>query len=833
LGNTISLQKNFCSCSQSSFVNPPGTSPGHTMLAMTRPAPLHLGETVDPTEHKRTGKPISIDAASLTTHAVIVGQTGSGKTGLGIALIEEVLLTGTPVLLIDPKGDLSNLALRFPGLSTEEFAPWVEGAEPATVATQWKEGLASWEIDGSEISKLQEKSEVVIWTPGSTAGRGLNLVGSLQAPKGASDPATRADEIAGSVGGLLRLVGIDSDPMSGREHIFLSNLVERAWAAGSDLGLDQLVAQVFDPPFRKMGVLDLDAFYPPKDRSDLGMKLNGLLASPAFAVWGAGEPLDIAAMLHNPTTGKARASVVSIAHLSDEERQFAVAKILSALITWMRGQSGTTSLRALLYIDEVLGYVPPNGNPPTKAPILTLVKQARAFGVGVVLATQNPVDVDYKVLSNATTWMVGRLQTERDRDRLLEGMRSAAGSIDITQLSATISGLAKREFVLQRAGVDTPAIFNSRWAMSYLRGPLTGKQITALGAAGGLGGPEVPSASATATVTSGAASGSSTAGGPAPVATADDEVTMAPPVAQGIATGWTVSATSWLGDVGGSPNSTTYSPALAVRLNMLFDDTAADLRDEHEWEAVVHPIAQVIDTDAIFNVDHDDRDFTEIAPEGAIYVLPDAKIDSATWFKTAQTRIVEHVVSTQTMTMQRNEALKLWSRPGETPDQFTARCDVAAQEQADAETAKLRTTLEARIERVKDAIDTAERRVGQQEQEHKASRTNEIIAGAGVLLGAFLGGRRSTRSIGSAVRGASGRHATSSRESAQADAAADALADKSTQLTELEQELADKLFEIDAKWDTVAGETTETTVPLEKTDVRVVDVKLVWIPVTR
>ncbi len=792
---------------------------------MTRPAPLHLGEIVDPSSHKRNGTPVTIDATSLTTHAVIVGQTGSGKTGLGIALIEEVLLTGTPVILIDPKGDLSNLALRFPGLSTEEFAPWVEGTDPATAASQWKDGLASWEIDGSEITKLQQQSEVVIWTPGSTTGRGLNLVGSLRAPRNATDPAMRADEIAATVGGLLRLVGIDSDPMSGREHIFLSNLVEKAWAAGSDLGLDQLVAQVFDPPFRKMGVLDLDTFYPPKNRSELGMKLNGLLASPAFASWGAGEPLDIAAMLHDPASGKARASVVSIAHLSDEERQFAVAKILSALITWMRAQSGTTSLRALLYIDEVLGYVPPNGNPPTKAPILTLVKQARAFGVGVVLATQNPVDVDYKVLSNATTWMVGRLQTERDRDRLLEGMRSAAGSIDITQLSSTISGLAKREFVLQRAGVDTPAVFNSRWAMSYLRGPLTGTQITALATAGLL----PPATSASPAASDGAVASASPA---APVA-ADDETTMAPPVADGVTTRWAVSATPWLEEVGGSANSTTYSPALAVRLSMLFDDTTADLRDEHEWEAVVHPLAAVIDTDSIIAVDHDDRDFTEIAPTGAVYVLPDAKIDQASWFKTAQTRIVEHVVSTQTMTLQRNETLKLWSRPGETPDQFTARCDTAAQEQADAEAAKLRTTLESRIDRVKDAIDTAERRVNQQEQEHKASRTNEIIAGAGVLLGAFLGGRRSTRSIGSAVRGASGRHATSSREGAQADAAADALADKTNQLTELEQEMADKLFEIDAKWDTVAAEVTETTIPLEKTDVRVIDTKLVWIPVTR
>jgi hypothetical protein len=796
---------------------------------MARPAPLHLGESVDPAAHTRTGTPITLDPATLTTHAVIVGQTGSGKTGLGIALIEEVLLNGTPVILIDPKGDLTNLALRFPNLSAAEFGPWVEGTDPATVAQQWKDGLAGWGIDGTEVTKLQSKSDVVVWTPGSSSGRGLNLVGSLQAPRNATDPAARADEIAASVGGLLRLVGIDSDPMSGREHIFLSNLVERAWAAGQDLGLDQLIGQIFDPPFRKMGVLDLDTFYPPADRNALGMKLNGLLASPAFAVWGAGEALDIAAMLHDPATGKARASVVCIAHLSDEERQFAVAKILSALITWMRGQSGTSSLRALLYIDEVLGYVPPNGNPPTKAPILTLVKQARAFGLGVVLATQNPVDVDYKVLSNATTWMVGRLQTERDRERLLDGMRTASGATDIDALSATISGLAKREFVMQRAGADKPAVFNSRWAMSYLRGPLTGAQISALGPLTAAA-PAGPAASATATPgqPAGAAAPAS-----APVAVADDETTMVPPVADGIATGWVVSAAPWLDQVGGSPNSTTFSPTLAVRLSMTFDDTTADLRDEQEWEAIVHPLAAVIDTDAIVSVDHDDRDLTSVAPASAVYVLPDAKIDAAAWFKAAQTRIVEHVVATRSTTLLTNKQLKLWSRPGETAEQFALRCDAAADDKADAETAKLRTSLEAKIDRVRDAIDTAERKLDQADEDRKASRNEELLSGAGELLGALFGGKKSTRGIGRAVRGASGRRADTRREAAQADAAADALADKTQELTELEQQLADQVFEIDAKWSTVAGDVSEVNIPLEKTDVRIVDVKLVWLPVGR
>ena len=304
-------------------------------------------------------------------------------------------------------------------------------------------------------------------------------------------------------------------------------------------------------------------------------------------------------------------------------------------------------------------------------------------------------------------------------------------------------------------------------------------------------------------------------------------------MADGIKQGWVVSAAPWLDQVGGTPNSTTFSPALAIRMHMLFDDTAAELRDEQEWEAVVHPLGQVIDTDSIVAVDHDDRDLTELAPMGAVYVLPDAKIDSAAWFKSAQTRIVEHVAASRTMTLQRNETLKLWSRPGETPEQFAARCSLAADERADAETAKLRATLETRIDRIRAAIDAAERKVDQAEEDRKASRNEELLAGAGDLLGALFGGKKSTRGIGRAVRGASGRRADTRREGAQATAAASALSDKAEELVELEQQLADQVFEIDAKWNTVANEVTEVTIPLEKTDVRVVDTKLVWIPVSR
>ncbi len=450
---------------------------------------LYIGEQIDAATHDRQGTAVLLQASDFTTHGVIVGMTGSGKTGLGLVLVEEALLSGVPALIIDPKGDLTNLALTFPELRPADFRPWINeadatraGATPDAFAeqeaTRWREGLASWGVDPARIAALRGTADITIYTPGSTSGVPLNLVGSLQAPANA-DAETIGDEVEGFVSGLLGLVDVDADPLSSREHILLSNIVAASWTAGRDLDLATLVGQVQQPPVRKLGVFEVDTFFPPKDRTELALRLNGLLASPSFAAWTQGVPFDIDRLLDSPD-GKPAAAIVTIAHLSDPERQFVTSLLLGKLVTWMRRQSGTTDLRALVYMDEVAGYAPPTAEPPSKKPILTLLKQARAFGVGLVLSTQNPVDLDYKAISNAGTWMIGRLQTERDKARLLEGMTAASGSIDIDAVGDTISGLGKREFVLKRAGVDQPTVFTTRWAMAYLRGPLTREQIASL-----------------------------------------------------------------------------------------------------------------------------------------------------------------------------------------------------------------------------------------------------------------------------------------------------------------------------------------------------------------
>ncbi|MBW2426372.1 MAG: ATP-binding protein, partial [Deltaproteobacteria bacterium] len=454
---------------------------------------FYLGRPVDAETGEDLPGPLLYDSKDLTTHAVIVGMTGSGKTGLAISLLEEALIDGVPVLAIDPKGDLGNLLLTFPELRAEDFRPWIDegaatraGQTPeafaASQARFWREGLASWGQGPERLSRLEAAAERVIYTPGSEAGRPLSILRSLDAPP----PATLEDEeafrerILSSVAGLLGLLGIEADPLQSREHILLSTLIERAWREGRNLDMASLIHQIQNPPIERVGILELETFYPADERFALAMRMNSLLASPAFAAWREGEPMDIGRMLR-ASDGRPRLSIVSIAHLSDHERMFVVTMLLGQLVSWTRAQSGSQSLRAILYMDEVFGYLPPTANPPSKTPMLTLLKQARAYGVGVVLATQNPVDLDYKALSNCGTWLLGRLQTERDKARVIDGLESAAGSaaanLDRKALERTLSRLESRVFLMNNVHEDEPVLLRSRWALSYLAGPLSRAQI--------------------------------------------------------------------------------------------------------------------------------------------------------------------------------------------------------------------------------------------------------------------------------------------------------------------------------------------------------------------
>ncbi|NLA36714.1 MAG: DUF853 family protein [Actinobacteria bacterium] len=823
-----------------------------------RPDGLFVGAFTDPTTHQRGEETLGIDPDSLTTHGVIVGMTGSGKTGLGVVVLEEALQAGIPTLIIDPKGDLANLLLQFPSLSPDEFAPWVPpGDDPTAVAASWRDGLAGWGYGPDDITRLKTGHRMCVYTPGSTSGIPLNIIGSLAPPTGTVDEESMHDEIEAVTQSLLGLVGVTSDPLSGREHVLIANIIHAAWVAGETLDLATLLIRIQDPPMRKLGVIELETFFPKTDRTALMLKLNGLLASPSFAAWGQGQPIDIEEMLWAPD-GSANAAIVYLAHLSDEERQMVVTRLLSKLVSWMRGQQGSPKLRVLVYMDEVYGFVPPTAAPPSKKPILTLFKQARAFGVGVVLSTQNPVDLDYKAISNAGTWLIGRLQTERDKARLLEGMSSAAGTVDIAAVDATISGLAKREFLLHSTGGKAPRTFAVRWAMTYLVGPLSTDQLGRLpgmtdlkaarhAPAGGSAAPATTPVPAPATTTASApaptavptAVPTAAPTGPAPtapaapaapVAHAEDESPAMPTVAEGIEVAFLDPAAPWASMLGAAPEGRRLHACVAARVQMRFSDRTAAVDLNEEWEAIFAPLSgPSVNVESPYVIDYDDRDFVATQPSGTVFVLPDAPIRNKTYFRSIETALKDHLSRTRSTTILVNRALKLYGRPGESADDFAARCVAAADAQADAEVDALRRRLGTRIDRLNTALATDQQRVAQLEAEAQASKRNEVIGTATSVLGALFGGRKSARSIGTAVNRASTGRTRAQRADNRVDAAAARIEEKLANLDALEAQLGEEIADVVAEWDNAAAAIETHEVALSKTNISIAKLTLLWV----
>jgi hypothetical protein len=792
---------------------------------------LRIGHLLDPSTHAPTGDSAEVPSHQLTTHGVIVGMTGSGKTGLGVVLLEEVLRSGVPALVLDPKGDMGNLALTFPDLAPADFAPWVDPSQASRegvpvqalaerTAEAWREGLAGAGLGAEDLRRFRAGVDVRIVTPGSSAGIPLNVLGDLSAPAGSWEEEGEAlrEEIEGLVSGLLVLAGVEADPLTSREHILLANLVEHAWRDGRGLDLATLLGQIQEPPMRRLGVFELDAFFPAKDRTALALRLNGLLASPSFAQWLQGDPADVATLLRAPD-GRPRASIVYLAHLSDTERQFVVTLLLSKVVTWMRRQAGTSDLRALVYVDELFGFAPPTAEPPSKRPLLTLFKQARAHGVGLVVATQNPVDVDYKLMSNAGTWMVGRLQTERDKARIVEALRSATGGVDVAAWDARLGELGKREFVLKSAASDEPRLFTSRWAMSYLRGPLTRPEIVRLRGAGTAPGPAAGSAGGRAPAPGVEAVLAASLASPL----AGDGSPVAPKVAAEIPVRWLDGAAPWARDVGAGRGG-PLRPGVAMRVRLLFDDEKAGLRHEQEWESVLYPLAAHPRPESAVGVDYDERDFRSEPPAGAVYAMPEAPLAKPELFRTLRKEMEDHLFRSRTLTLWRNDALKLWSRVGESEEEFRKRCLEAAEDAADGDAAKLRDRYEKRLQAARDRKAQAERRVRELHTDVGTRRQQEVVAGAGEILSLFLGGRRRIRSLS----GAASRRAQTVRTQERLQSAAEKMEDYEEAIRALEDELARELQDGWATWESAAGSVTAVEVPLEKTDVRVEELLLFW-----
>jgi hypothetical protein len=800
-----------------------------------------LGGVVDPATGDRTDELIDYDPGDLTTHGVIVGMTGSGKTGLGIIYLEEALLRGIPTLILDPKGDMTNLLLTFPDLLPGDFEPWIDEAKArkedktlaelaAETAELWRKGLGWWDQDGSRIAALKDAAGFTIYTPGSTSGVPVNIVGSLTNPglDWDTDAEVLREEIQGFVSGLLGLIGIDADPISSREHILLSNLIEHGWRRGTDLDLAALLAQIQAPPMRKLGVFEVDTFFPEKDRMALAMKLNGLIASPAFASWTEGPDLDIGSLLWD-ADGKPQASIMYLAHLSEDERQFIVTLLLSRVVTWMRRQAGSGDLRALVYMDEVFGFVPPTASPPAKRPILTLLKQARAFGVGLLLSTQNPVDLDYKAMSNAGTWCVGRLQTERDKARIVEALKSARGDVDVKALDASISGLDKRQFLLHNTHESAPQIFSTRWALSYLRGPLTKEQIGRLTDSVPARSPSPDEINQAPVPNAGAEAAAEMAKETESVPQlGEHETPVMPRVADGVLVRYLSPAAPWSDQVGAEHASTLLEAGIAARVHVTFDERHADLVHEDEWEAFFVPLRERLDQADRHDVDHDVRDFVTEAPAGATYLIPEAKIDGASFFRTAASEIKTYLYRDHSLTLLRNKELDLVARVGEDESSFTKRCDSAAQDRADEEAAALRDKYETRMKRLREDFDKAERRAAELEADLQGAREDQLLDSAGAIFD-MLRGRRRTRSITGSSRSRASRRSKQQRlESAHGK-----VQDAWQAMSDLEADLLDELEEINDRWELVAEQVETLDVGLEKDDIQVDELTLVWVPVGR
>ncbi len=793
---------------------------------------FYLGRTVDP-ETGRTGEPLLYDSRDLTTHAVCVGMTGSGKTGLCLSLIEEAAIDGIPVLAIDPKGDLGNLLLAFPELRASDFEPWLDEGEARRkglssaayaeqVAAMWKEGLAAWDQDGARVARFLDSAERAIYTPGSRAGLPVSILRSLAAPPPAllSNAEAVVERVQATVSGLLALLGVAADPMRSREHILLSHILQRAWNEGRSLELSTLIREIGSPPFERVGVLDVESFFPSKDRFDLALGLNNLLASPGFAAWMDGDPLDIPRLLWTPE-GKPRISIFSLAHLPDPQRMFFTTMLLGEVLAWIRTQPGTSSLRAILYMDEVFGYFPPTANPPSKTPMLTLLKQARAFGLGCVLATQNPVDLDYKGLSNAGTWFLGRLQTERDKEKVLDGLEgatAAAGGMDRAAIDRTLSALKSRVFLMNNVHDDRPVVFQSRWALSYLRGPLSRVEIERL-----MNERKVPLAP------------------PAPAPQAEARTSRAEPVVSGesrpvLGPGikdFFIAPARPLAE----KESFVYHPALlgTARVHFVSKREGVDRwrevarlaplggSPEDPWalsEAISIGEAELV---------------MEPDPRGRFALLPGEAASSRSYLRWTKA-LVDFLYRSEACAVWRSAAFGAVSSPEETERDFRARLAQTAREKRDAEVEKLRARYAPRLAQLEERIRATEERVKREDAQYKSQRVQSAISFGATLLGAMLGRKIvSAGNVGRATTAARGigRAAREKGDVARAMESREALLEK---LAALEKEFEEETTRLQETIEPAALEIERIEIRPRKADTSSPLVRLVWgdtIPISR
>ena len=706
---------------------------------------FYLGREYDAEAKAPKDDLVMYDSKDLVTHGVVLGMTGSGKTGLCLAMLEEAAMDGVPVIAIDPKGDIGNLLLQFPNLSAEEFEPWVNADDArrkersvtehaASQAETWSKGLAEWGQGRERIAQLREKVDMAIYTPGSNAGLPVSILSSLNAPdtEVLADTELLAERIESTVSSLLGLMGVNADPVQSREHILLSNVVGHFWNQGQNLTLEVLVHAIQQPPLRKIGVMDIESFLPESKRADLAMKLNNLLASPGFSLWLEGEPLDIQRMFFT-AEGKPRVSIFCIAHLSDSERMFFVSLLMNQLLGWMRRQSGTTSLRALFYMDEIFGYPPPTANPPSKKPMMTLLKQARAFGLGLLLGTQNPVDLDYKALSNIGTWFLGRLQTERDVERVLDGLQGAAtgsgATFDRALLQKLLAGLGNRVFLMNNVHEDHPVLLQVRWVMSYLSGPLSRVHIQRL---------MDPLRPRVETKQEEAAGGFAPPG--AASAPAAERHSIKPRLPEGVEEHFLRSSGAVDAD------RLLYVPAMLRSAAVGFEDAKKGISASRVVTLVneIDLKGQRVNWDRFIELPRNlEVAKCESAPEpGAAFAgLPGAALKSAT-YSAIEKDFIDELYSGETLELFFCPLIQAYSNPGESEGDFKSRVQHKLREARDTAVEELRAKSAKSVKSLEAKVEKAMHKVETQKAQATSAKMSTLVRVGSSLLGALLGGRK-------------------------------------------------------------------------------------------
>ncbi len=809
---------------------------------------FYLGRAYDPIKQAVTEKEITYDPADLTTHAVVTGMTGSGKTGLCVILLEEAALKGIPAIIIDPKGDLTNLLLHFPDLAPQDFQPWIDselvrraGKSLDQIATDasisWREGLKEWGMPQERVLALKNAAQFAIFTPGSDAGIPVSVLSSLAAPEipWKDNREVLREKITSTVTALLGLVGYDDiDPLRSREHILLANIFESAWSQGKDVELAELILQTQTPPFEKLGAFPVETFFPAKDRMELAMVLNNILAAPAFETWREGQPLNIGSMLYT-ADGRPRHNIFYLAHLSDAERMFFITLLLSAVETWMRTQSGASSLRALLYMDEMFGYLPPQSNPPSKQPLLRMLKNARAFGLGLLLATQNPVDVDYKALSNAGTWLIGKLQTEQDKNRLLDGLESAAGGIPRSIFDKLISTLGKRVFVLHNIHAKQPELLQTRWTMNFLAGPLTRNQIPALNKLANVEAahqtqPAVAPVMGTTPIVRPTAAHSQP-----PTANVQSSSTKPPipawireyflPQNYSLPEAFSAAQQHMPAEV--MIDGVIYRPTLLASAEVHVLDRkhgvdseitrtvlvkSPEKRGGIRWEE--YPLNNV-------NLDNID---TSPAPSTRFSSI-DAPLNDVKLMTALQKDFTDWVFRNSAVKARANQALKVFAGPDVSQAEFMTACAEAAREARDAEIAKKLATLDRQLKTHEDKLAREERELREDEAELSHRKMEEAGTHLENLTGLFGGRRKSTRLSSSLTK-----RRMTEQAKAEVEESVDAIEQFKGQIKELEKRRAEVLAEINDRWGRLVNEITEVTIAPKKTDVFVKLFGVAWMP---